>query len=74
VSQYVSQAQFAERMSVSRSAVAKWESKTVRFGWNTKKTCQQIISSATRPIDDLDNRLTMEGFQAWYEQHKKEII
>ena len=31
-----------------------------------KKTCEQIIESATRPIDDLDNRLTLEGFQTWY--------
>lgn len=37
-----------------------------------KKTCGQIIESATRPIDDLDDRLTLEGFQAWYKQRGKE--
>ena len=27
-----------------------------------KKTCKQIIESASRPIEDLDNRLTLDGF------------
>lgn len=31
-----------------------------------KKTCKQIIESASRPIEDLDNRLTLDGFQQWY--------
>lgn len=31
-----------------------------------KKTCQQIIESAARPIENLDHRLTLEGFQRWY--------
>lgn len=31
-----------------------------------KKTCEQIIESASRPIDDLDNRLTLDGFLKWY--------
>ena len=31
-----------------------------------KKTCEQIIESASRPIEDLDNRLTLDGFQQWY--------
>ncbi len=35
-----------------------------------KKTCKQIIESASRPIKDLDNRLTLEGFQQWYLTHK----
>ena len=35
-----------------------------------KKTCKQIIESASRPIDDLDNRLTLEGFQQWYLTHQ----
>lgn len=35
-----------------------------------KKTCQQIIESATRPINDLDDRLTLEGFLTWYEQQR----
>ena len=35
-----------------------------------KKTCKQIIESASRPIKDLDNRLTLEGFQQWYMTHK----
>lgn len=34
-----------------------------------KKTRKQIIESASRPIDDLDNRLTLEGFQQWYLTH-----
>ena len=29
-----------------------------------KKTCKQIIESASRPIEDLDNRLTLDGFSA----------
>lgn len=33
------------------------------------KTCEQIIESAARPIKELDDRLTLEGFQKWYEQH-----
>ena len=33
------------------------------------KTYREIISSASRPIDDLDNRLTIEGFKKWYMQH-----
>ena len=35
-----------------------------------KKTCRQIIESASRPIEDLDNRLTLDGFQQWYKTHK----
>ena len=35
-----------------------------------KKTCKQIIESASRPIEDLDNRLTLDGFQQWYKTHK----
>lgn len=31
-----------------------------------KKSCKQIIESASRPIADLDNRLTLDGFQQWY--------
>lgn len=31
-----------------------------------KKTCEQIIESASRPIDNLDNRLTLDGFLKWY--------
>ena len=30
------------------------------------KSCRQIIASASRPIADLDDRLTLEGFRAWY--------
>ena len=33
-----------------------------------KKTCRQIIESAYRPIGNLDDRLTLEGFKAWYKQ------
>lgn len=31
-----------------------------------KKTYAQIIESASRPIDDLDNRLSLDGFIKWY--------
>ena len=31
------------------------------------KSYQQIIDSASRPIDDLDNRLTLKGFRDWYQ-------
>lgn len=36
-----------------------------------KKTCAQIIASASRPIKNLDDRLTLNGFQKWYREHKK---
>lgn len=26
----------------------------------------EIIESASRPIENLDNRLTFDGFRAWY--------
>ena len=35
-----------------------------------KKTCRQIIESASRPIEYLDNRLTLDGFQQWYKTYK----
>ena len=35
-----------------------------------KKTCKQIIESASRPIEDLDNRFTLDGFQQWYKTYK----
>ena len=35
-----------------------------------RKTCAEIIESASRPIEDLNDRLTVEGFAAWYEQQK----
>ena len=38
-----------------------------------KKTCKQIIESASRPIEDLDNRLTLDGFQQWYMTHRKRL-
>lgn len=31
-----------------------------------KKTYAQIIESASRPIDDINNRLTLDGFIKWY--------
>lgn len=33
-----------------------------------KKTARQIIDSSTRPIEDLSNRLTIDGFIRWYEE------
>ena len=35
------------------------------------KTCRQIIASAARPIRDLDDRLTLDGFRIWYEQQEQ---
>ena len=35
------------------------------------KTCGQIIESASRPIENLDDRLTLEGFRAWYLEQQK---
>lgn len=32
-----------------------------------RKTEKEIIESATRPINDLNNRLTLEGFKNWFE-------
>ncbi len=31
-----------------------------------KKTDKEIIESASRPIDNLDNRLTIDGFKKWF--------
>ena len=37
-----------------------------------KKTDREIIESASRPIDNLDNRLTIDGFRQWFlEVYKK---
>ena len=33
-----------------------------------KKTAEQIIESSTRPIEDLNNRLTVDGFVRWYKE------
>ena len=38
-----------------------------------KKTCKQIIESASRPIEDLDSRLTLDGFQQWYMTNKDRL-
>ncbi|MBQ4650994.1 MAG: hypothetical protein IJB73_09880 [Firmicutes bacterium] len=35
-----------------------------------RKTAEEIIESATRPIENLDNRLTFEGFIEWYRNNK----
>lgn len=37
------------------------------------KSCKQIIESASRPIKDLDNRLTLDGFQQWYMTHRNRL-
>ena len=34
------------------------------------KTYAQIIESSSRPIEDLDNRLTVDGFIEWYRKKK----
>ena len=31
-----------------------------------EQSCREIIESASRPIENLDNRLTFDGFRAWY--------
>lgn len=36
------------------------------------KTYAEIIESSSRPIEDLDNRLTVDGFIEWYKQKKSE--
>ena len=36
------------------------------------KTCGQIIESASKPIEDLDDRLTLDGFQTWYLERGKD--
>lgn len=33
-----------------------------------RKTDREIIESASRPIDDLDNRLTVDGFRQWFKE------
>ncbi len=38
------------------------------------KSYRQIIEPASKPIENLDNRLTLEGFRAWYEEGKKDGI
>ena len=38
-----------------------------------KKTCKQIIESASRSIEDLDNRLTLDGFRQWYMTYKNRL-
>lgn len=35
----------------------------------SRKTLEQIIESASRPIEDLNNRLTLDGFKNWFEEH-----
>ena len=37
-----------------------------------RKTYAEIIESSSRPIEDLDNRLTVDGFIEWYKQKKNE--
>ncbi len=36
-----------------------------------RKSCAQIIASASRPIENLDDRLTLDGFKKWYREQKK---
>ena len=33
-----------------------------------RKSDEEIIESATRPIENLDHRLTIEGFAEWFQQ------
>jgi len=34
----------------------------------SRKSAEEIIESSTRPIENLDNRLTVEGFAEWFHQ------
>lgn len=36
-----------------------------------RKTYAEIIESSSRPIEDLDNRLTVDGFIEWYKNRKE---
>ena len=38
-----------------------------------RKTYAQIIESSSRPIADLDNRLTVDGFIEWYRKKKRVV-
>ena len=38
------------------------------------KSYRQMIEPASKPIENLDNRLTLEGFRALYEEGKKDGI
>ena len=38
------------------------------------KSYRQIIETASKPIENLDNCLTLEEFRAWYEDGKKDGI
>lgn len=38
-----------------------------------RKSCEEIVESSSRPIPDLDQRLTLEGFQKWYETNKTSV-
>ena len=39
-----------------------------------RKTDGEIIASAARPIENLDRRLTVAGFQTWYAQVKRKNL
>lgn len=36
-----------------------------------RKTYAEIIESSSRPIEDLDNRLTVDGFIEWYKNREE---
>lgn len=38
-----------------------------------RKSYQQIIASASRPIENLDDRLTVDGFRTWYLKHRSDL-
>ncbi len=38
-----------------------------------RKSCAEIIESAARPIKDLDERITVEGFRLWYRQRENKL-
>ena len=39
-----------------------------------KKSPEDIINSATRPIENLDDRLTIEGFTKWFYQQYNNLL
>lgn len=38
-----------------------------------RKSYAEIIESSSRPIEDLDNRLTVDGFIEWYRKKKRVV-
>ena len=37
-----------------------------------RKSCAEVIEAAARPIKNLDERITIEGFREWYRRREKD--